>query len=111
MAGDNVTIRAGERAALWAAFRAAGVTSDDMPAAEDGAAAANAACAFLGKTASSLALLPIEDALALPEQPNLPGTTDEHPNWRRRLPGGAADLLDRPDVAARLSALNTARQA
>ena len=111
MAGDDVTIRTGERAALWAAFRAAGVTSDDMPTAEDGAAAANAACAFLGKTASSLALLPIEDALALPEQPNLPGTTDEHPNWRRRLPGSAADLLDRPDVATRLSALNTARQA
>ena len=53
--------------------------------------------------------LPVEDALGLQEQPNLPGTMDEHPNWRRRLPGNAADLLDAPGVAPRLAALNTAR--
>ena len=40
-------------------------------------------------------LLPIEDALALPEQPNLPGTIDEHPNWRRRL-AAPADALAAP---------------
>jgi len=34
----------------------------------------------------SVALLPAEDALALAEQPNLPGTVATHPNWRRRLP-------------------------
>jgi 4-alpha-glucanotransferase len=36
----------------------------------------------------------------------MPGTIDEHPNWRRRLPGAAADLLDRPAVGPRLAALN-----
>ena len=30
--------------------------------------------------------VPLEDLLGLEvEQPNLPGTIDEHPNWRRRL--------------------------
>ena len=33
-------------------------------------------------------MVPIEDVLALDEQPNLPGTINEHPNWRRRLPPG-----------------------
>jgi 4-alpha-glucanotransferase len=54
-------------------------------------------------------LLPLEDALARLEQPNLPGTLDEHPNWRRRLPGPADELLDPPEVSARLSALAEAR--
>jgi 4-alpha-glucanotransferase len=79
------------------------------PADEDGAAAADAACAHLGFAACTLALLPIEDVLAAPEQPNLPGTIDEHPNWRRRLSAPAEELLARPDVAARLAALNAAR--
>jgi 4-alpha-glucanotransferase len=56
-------------------------------------------------------VLPIEDALALTEQPNLPGTIDEHPNWRRRLPAPADALLRRPDVASRLAALHQARLA
>ncbi|MEZ5842012.1 MAG: 4-alpha-glucanotransferase, partial [Hyphomicrobiales bacterium] len=34
----------------------------------------------------------IEDALGLVEQPNLPGTIDEHPNWRRRLPVPLEDI-------------------
>ena len=41
---------------------------------------------FVSASPSPLALLPLEDALGLREQPNLPGTTDGHPNWRRRLP-------------------------
>ena len=62
----------------------------------------DAALAHVGGAGCALAILPLEDALALPEQPNLPGTIDEHPNWRRRLPGDAATLLDAPDVARRL---------
>jgi 4-alpha-glucanotransferase len=111
MAGDDFATRESERTALWQAFREARVADADMPTPEDGAAAADAACAFLGATASTLALLPIEDALASPEQPNLPGTVDEHPNWRRRLPSNVDELLDRPDVAARLAALQNARKA
>ncbi|GHE42136.1 4-alpha-glucanotransferase [Vulcaniibacterium thermophilum] len=42
---------------------------------------------FTARAPAPLALLPVEDALELDEQPNLPGTVDEHPNWRRRLPG------------------------
>ncbi len=45
-----------------------------------------AALRFVARSPALLALLPTEDALGLREQPNLPGTTDSHPNWRRRLP-------------------------
>lgn len=41
---------------------------------------------FVARSPSPLALLPLEDALALEQQPNLPGTVEGHPNWRRRLP-------------------------
>jgi 4-alpha-glucanotransferase len=109
MSGDSNETRAADRAELWAAFLRSGATASSIPDDNDGAAAADAACAHLGLAASTLSLLPIEDALAIPDQPNLPGTVDEHPNWRRRLPFSAQDILDQPDVAARLSALNRAR--
>jgi 4-alpha-glucanotransferase len=109
MAGDSAELRVEERGKLWGAFHESGATRAMRPADEDGAAAADAACAHLGFAACTLALLPIEDVLAAPEQPNLPGTIDEHPNWRRRLSAPAEELLARPDVAARLAALNAAR--
>jgi 4-alpha-glucanotransferase len=34
----------------------------------------------------------MEDALGLKDQPNVPGTVDEHPNWRLRLPVLLEDL-------------------
>jgi 4-alpha-glucanotransferase len=109
MVGDSEAKREADRAELWTAFRNSGATQSAIPSSNDGSTAADAACAHLGSAASTLTLLPIEDALALPEQPNLPGTVDEHPNWRRRLPAPASELLNRPDVAARLAALAKAR--
>jgi 4-alpha-glucanotransferase len=109
MAEDEGTIRHHDRVALWDAFRASGSAHGEMPGAEDGSPAADAAAAHIGRAACTLAILPIEDALALPEQPNVPGTIDEHPNWRRRLAAPADALLRRPDIASRLAALHQAR--
>jgi 4-alpha-glucanotransferase len=69
----------------------------------------DAALAFVAQTNSPLCLLPVEDVLGLQEQPNLPGTMDEHPNWRRRLPGDAASVLDAPQVASRVAKLAARR--
>ena len=55
-----------------------------------------------------LALFPAEDLLGVEEQPNLPGTTDEHPNWRRRLPVAAEDMFDA--VAERVERINARRR-
>ncbi|WP_439878814.1 4-alpha-glucanotransferase [Pseudomonas prosekii] len=69
----------------------------------------DAAIRFLGHTRAPLVLLPIEDALGVEQQANLPGTTDSHPNWSRRLPGASETLLDNPDAARRVELLACAR--
>jgi len=55
---------------------------------------------FLAATPSRIVVLSLEDALSLIDQPNLPGTVDEHPNWRRRLPVGLEDLSRHPGLRA-----------
>jgi 4-alpha-glucanotransferase len=41
---------------------------------------------FLARTRSRLLAISLEDLLGLVDQPNIPGTINEHPNGRRRLP-------------------------
>lgn len=53
----------------------------------------------LARAPSRLVALQIEDLLGIDEQPNLPGTTTEYPNWRRRLPVGPDDLARHPALA------------
>jgi 4-alpha-glucanotransferase len=49
--------------------------------------------AFLAGTPSRLLMVSLEDALGVVDQVNLPGTIDQHPNWRRRLAVPLEDLL------------------
>ena len=42
--------------------------------------------AFLARCSACVLVVQPEDVLGMREQMNLPGTTDEHPNWRRKLP-------------------------
>jgi 4-alpha-glucanotransferase len=69
----------------------------------------DASVRFLGHTRAPLVLLPLEDALGVEQQANLPGTIDTHPNWSRRLPGYSEALLDGADAARRLELLACAR--
>jgi 4-alpha-glucanotransferase len=48
---------------------------------------------FLAGTPSRLLVVTMEDALGDIEQVNVPGTVDQHPNWRRRLSVPLEDLL------------------
>ncbi len=45
-----------------------------------------AVAAFLAATPTRLVSIAVEDVLGLEDQLNVPGTVDEHPNWRRRWP-------------------------
>ena len=51
-----------------------------------------AVAAFLGATPSRLVAIALDDIVGAREQINVPGTTDEHPNWRRKLPAALEDL-------------------
>ncbi|MEP9355956.1 4-alpha-glucanotransferase [Xanthobacter sp. KR7-65] len=101
-----------QRAAERAAFNSAALACGVPPSAEDALGpddAADAAIAFVAATSSALALIPLEDLLAQEEAPNLPGTWNEHPNWRRRTDAPLSDLMSRPRVVARLACLNRSR--
>jgi 4-alpha-glucanotransferase len=58
------------------------------------------AAKYLAATPSRLLVVSIEDALGIVEQVNLPGTVDEHPNWRRRLPVSSEDLKQDSSLVA-----------
>ena len=63
---------------------------------------------FLAATPSRLLLVNLEDAVGSPEQVNLPGTVNEYPNWRRRLPVALEDLLERTSLPALATAMAAA---
>lgn len=65
--------------------------------------------AFLAKAPSRILLVPLEDALGLHEQVNIPGTVDEHPNWRRRLPFTLNEFWDHADMQNLVSVMNHER--
>ncbi len=96
--------RIGEKKALWTACTTAGVASGPVP--HDAAPAVDAAIAFATQAPCPLTIVPLEDLIGIEEQPNLPGTTDEHPNWRRRMPDTTDALLARRDVARRTALLS-----
>ena len=59
----------------------------------------NAIAQFLARTKSRLMAVALEDLLGLQEQPNVPGTIDEHPNWRRRMPLCIDEIASSVDTA------------
>lgn len=96
--------RAGERQGLREALE-----KDYNGTLDSQEAMIDAAIRYVGHTRAPLVLLPLEDLLGCDEQPNLPGTTEGHPNWRRRFALAADELLDDTDAARRLEQLAQAR--
>ncbi len=94
-AGADIGLRESLGAMDWDAAEWARGERRATVGALDGVAGGSDAVAMhgmLARTASRLVAVQIEDALGLQEQSNLPGTTDEYPNWRRRLPVGTSGL-------------------
>jgi 4-alpha-glucanotransferase len=102
--------RVRDRDLLWSAMQASGAAEGDAPPPDQPDTAVDAAIRHVATATCALTIIPLEDILGLREQPNLPGTLDEHPNWRRRMPGPAATLLDDPAVTARLRDLDAVRK-
>ena len=98
-----------DRAQLWDALVRAGVATGRQPGTHDVSKVLSGAIDYLGRTACDLVVLPLEDALGRKEQPNLPGTIAEHPNWRRRILVEAGEICRRKQVAPRLRRLAAAR--
>jgi 4-alpha-glucanotransferase len=106
---SEVEQRPAERTALWRAFSDAGVASGAAPPADDTDPVVDAAIDFVGRAPGALAIVPLEDIMGVAEQPNLPGTTDQHPNWRRRFRLPVDEMLGQPGADRRLGLLKAGR--
>ena len=60
----------------------------------------NAIVGFLSSTPAKLMVLNQEDLLKETAQQNLPGTTEQYPNWRRKMLCTVEELWTSPDVQA-----------
>ncbi|MFE2754215.1 4-alpha-glucanotransferase [Actinosynnema sp. NPDC059335] len=89
-----------ERGELLELLKQEGLAADDV---------VTAFHALLAKARSALVLTSPQDALGELRQPNLPGTTDQYPNWRIPLPVPLADLFAEPGVRAVAAALAAGR--
>lgn len=87
--GENDDARA------WAHKKLHEILSERVPAWRNYEIAAVAA--FLAQTPSRLVVMSIEDMLGERDQVNIPGTTDQHPNWRRKLPVLLEELGEQED--------------
>ncbi|WP_137391863.1 4-alpha-glucanotransferase [Rhodoligotrophos defluvii] len=94
--------READRRHLWDALVDAGLVDpgDRLPDDLDDDLAAKLHL-FVASTPCRLFAIQLEDALGEIEQPNLPGNTDPHPNWRRKLPVAIEEL----DASPRFSAI------
>ncbi|GHE78069.1 4-alpha-glucanotransferase [Thalassotalea profundi] len=64
---------------------------------------------FLAQAPSHVQLIPLEDALEIHEQVNIPGTIDEHPNWKQKLPVTLEEFSHVDSVTSLVSAMQIAR--
>jgi 4-alpha-glucanotransferase len=70
---------------------------------------ARAAHAFLARSPSVLAMVQIDDLTDEADPVNVPATSDEHPNWRRRLGMTLEELAARPRFTDITAILRSAR--
>ena len=64
---------------------------------------------YLARTPSQVMMVRAEDLLGQIEQVNLPGSTTEYPNWKRKLPLDLEAWLADPRFVALADVLRTAR--
>ncbi|WP_372088561.1 4-alpha-glucanotransferase (plasmid) [Tistrella mobilis] len=102
--------RTRDRTRLWSAFTNAGTATGPEPAPDTPAPVIDAALDFLGRSRAPLVLAPLEDLVGLDDQPNLPGTIHEHPNWRRRMPAPLPGLVETPAVVRRVGRVKMGRE-
>jgi 4-alpha-glucanotransferase len=94
-AGGDGADQAAQRASLRRLLEDEGLLD---PGEDDVGAIVAALYGFLARTPSMLVAATLEDALEAPDRPNVPGTTDQRPNWSLPLPVPLEDLAADPRV-------------
>jgi 4-alpha-glucanotransferase len=78
--------------------------------ADDYAALVRASHIFTASQPAKLFAFQLEDLLLMPTPVNIPGTSTEYPNWRRKLVKNIEDILKHTDVLQLVDAIKSARQ-
>ena len=112
MESDARNQRMLDRARLVRALTAEGLLPEDFRAEDFDAMPVDAILAvyrYLARTPSIMLAVHLEDPLGVEDQPNLPGTVDSHPNWRRKLPLELERLSGDPRIVSLADAIGAIR--
>jgi 4-alpha-glucanotransferase len=66
---------------------------------------------YLAHSAAALVVVQLEDLVGMLDPVNVPGTSDEHANWQRKMSCGLADVFASEHVGRLLDAVQVARRA
>jgi 4-alpha-glucanotransferase len=64
---------------------------------------------FLARSSTAIAMVQLDNLTGEASQTNLPATSREHPNWRRRLSKSLEEIRDDPNIAAIIEAVRRER--
>lgn len=106
--GKQRALRDRDRACLLAALRDEGLLPADGEPDED--AVSLAAHTFLARSAAGLLVVQVDDLTDEADPVNVPGTSTEHPNWRRRQCLTLEQMAGHPRFAALCRAVAAARE-
>ena len=105
-AADHHRARERDRTRLLEALRSEGL----LDSGEQPVRLSEAVHAWLARTPSMLAMAQIDDLMGEAEPVNVPATSTEHPNWRRRLGMTLEELARRPGFNDIARTFNTERK-
>jgi (1->4)-alpha-D-glucan 1-alpha-D-glucosylmutase len=114
LAEDDIATRDEDRRLLLLALQSRGLQPQDAPLVlEPGAICPldlrEAVLTYLAQSQSTLSEVRLEEIFGVVEQQNLPGTRQEHPNWRLKLPLSLEQMTQDPEPARIAASLNSAR--
>jgi 4-alpha-glucanotransferase len=103
--------RVRDRAQLLAALEISGLrpANPGQPDGEYTEELARAVQLYLARSASALVVLQIEDLVGMTDPVNVPGTSDEHANWQRKVSIRLDDVFSRPFTQQLFADVNRAR--
>lgn len=108
---DVVRERDHDREQLLSALRSEGLSPARPSAPLDPYTAelGHALHVYLARSRAVMVALQIEDLLGMVDPVNVPGTSSEYPNWRRKLNADIEDMMARSDFATQFDEINRAR--
>lgn len=109
LAEADAATRDEDRRLLLAALKGRGLLPEDAGLGSNTLPLREAVLTYLAQSQAALMEVRLEDIFGVAEQQNLPGTTQEHPNWRFKLPLTLDQMIQDPEPARIAARLNAAR--